>query len=771
MNTVKKLFPIIGIHCASCAVTLTHAIRKVPGVRSVHVNPATDEAVVEYEEHVLSLPELEKAVAGVGTYRIITGAGGAYGHEHHGHAEGEKSQHDKGKHEMHDHARMLRQEETELLKHKTYFGAVMSVVIFLVMFRGSLGLFPGLSMRVTNIILFFLALPVQVWLGWNFYTSTWMALRRLAANMDTLVAVGTTAAFAYSSFVVFAPGLFERAGIDAAVYFDTSAIILTLILLGKYLEARAKTKAGSAIQSLLKLQARTARVLRNGVEQELAIDEIVHGDRIRVRPGEKIPVDGGVTEGMSSIDESMLTGESFPVEKKTGDTVTAGTVNTSGSFIFRAEAVGAETRLSKIVEMVRNAQASRAPIQNLADKISEYFVPVVIALAIFSAVIWFAVGPQPQLTYSLVIFVTVLIIACPCALGLATPTAITVGVGRGAEAGILVRDAQSLERASRIGYIIFDKTGTLTHGQPSVTDIAANPHTPYTDKLVLQIAASVEQGSEHPLAEAVRKEAANRGLVVTTVADFHALAGHGVEAGLSGKRVQVGNRRLMEEKFVHLENLREKIAQLENDAKTVMYVAVEGNLAGVIAVADTIRPDAQATVAALHKRGISVAMISGDRRASAEAVARQIGIERVLAEVLPERKAEEIAKLKREHRIVAMVGDGINDAPALAASDIGIAVGSGTDVAIESAHIVLVRPQLSGIISALDLSRKTMSTIKGNLFWAFIYNIIGIPVAAGVLYPGFHILLSPILASAAMAFSSLFVVLNSLRLRAMHFIK
>ncbi len=602
-----------------------------------------------------------------------------------------------------------------------------------------------------------LAVPVQFWAGWGFYQATIPALRHRTANMDTLVAIGTTMAFSYSAFVTIFPQVVQAIGIKPEPYFDVSTIIIGLILLGRYFEAKAKAGTSEAIKRLIGLQAKTARVVRGRQEIDIPIAQVIVGDIIRVRPGEKIPVDGIITEGESSIDESMVTGESIPVDKFKGDNVVGATLNKTGSFLYKATKVGSDTVLAQIIKLVEEAQGSKAPIQRLADLISSYFVPVVIMLAIATFVLWYVFGPSPTFLFAMLNMVAVLIIACPCAMGLATPTAIMVGTGKGAENGILIKDAESLEIAHKIKTIIFDKTGTLTYGKPKVTDILGQD--------TLKLAASLEKGSEHSLAEAIVLEAENKNLQLFKATKFNAIAGFGVEGTIEGKKVILGNRRLMDREKISLGKFEKEVEKLEQEGKTVMMLVEESKLIGLIAVADTVKETAKEGVQALQKLGIEVVMITGDNQRTANAIARKIGITRVLAEVLPDQKEAEVRKIQAEGKKVAMVGDGINDAPALAAADVGIAMGTGTDVAIEAGDITLINKDLKSVAAAITLSKKTMRTIKINLFWAFGYNIVLIPVAMGVLYPTFRVLLNPIFASAAMALSSISVVSNSLLLK------
>jgi Cu+-exporting ATPase len=621
----------------------------------------------------------------------------------------------------------------------------------------------GLSMETNFFVQFLLATPVQFWVGGQFYVGFWKATKHKTSDMNTLIAVGTSAAYLYSLIVTFVPHLIMVRGLTMDVYFDTSAAIIVLILLGRFLEARAKGKTSEAIKKLIGLQPKTARVVRNGNEVDIPVEDVALGDIVIVRPGEKIPVDGIIKEGYSSVDESMVTGESLPAEKKSGDPVIGATINKTGTFKFEATKVGKDTVLSQIVRLVQEAQGSKPPIARMVDVIASYFVPVVISIAIVTFIVWYFFGPHPALTYAFLNFVAVLIIACPCALGLATPTSIMVGTGKGAENGILIRGAEALETAHQLNTIVLDKTGTLTKGEPSVTDIIESKK--FTSKEILTFAASAEKGSEHPLGEAITKKAKREDLNLFDAKDFQAIVGFGIEAMVDSKKILLGNFRLMEEKKINLAGLAEEAEQLSGEGKTPMFLAVDGEGAGIIAVADTLKENSKKAVEALHRMGLEVVMLTGDNQRTAKAIANQIGIDRVLAEVLPEMKAEEVRRLQSEGRKVGMVGDGINDAPALAQADVGIAIGTGTDVAMESSDITLIGGDLRGIVTAIALSKATIRNIKQNLFWAFAYNIVLIPVAAGVLFPFFGILLNPIFAAGAMAFSSVTVVSNALRLR------
>jgi len=638
------------------------------------------------------------------------------------------------------------------------------------LFLGALilwGSFPGLMQTAPTFLQNFwvqllLATPVQFWGGFGFYRATILALKHRSANMDTLVAIGTTVAFGYSAFVTIFPILIAQSGIEPTPYFDTAAIIIGLILLGRYFEARAKAGTSEAIKKLIGLQAKTARVIKEGREVDVPINEVIIGDTIRVRPGEKIPIDGVIIEGESSIDESMLTGESIPIDKAKNDIVVGATMNKAGTFMFKATKVGQETMLAQIIKLVEEAQGSKAPIQRLTDLVSSYFVPIVLMLAIFTFVIWYDFGSPQALLFALLNTVAVLIIACPCAMGLATPTAIMVGTGKGAQHGILIKDAQSLETAHKVNVVIFDKTGTLTKGAPEVTDIIANG---ISENELLKLAASVEKGSEHSLAQAIVKASEAKHLSLARVVSFKAIPGHGIEGIVYEKKIALGNKRFMDKIGIQLGANALHVDRLEREGKTVMMVSFDGIFAGLIAVADTLKESAKEGVNALLKLNIEPIMITGDNQRIANAIAQKVGIKRVLAEVLPEQKEAEVRKIQTEGKIVAMVGDGINDAPALTAADVGIAMGTGTDVAIEAANITLINKNLSSVASAIILSKKTMKTIRLNLFWAFGYNVILIPVAMGVLYPFFGLLLNPIFASIAMATSSLSVVSNSLLLK------
>ncbi len=651
------------------------------------------------------------------------------------------------------------------LFQKLLVGAVLTVIIML----SSMNLIPGLSElsdKIRYIIIFILACPVQIWVGSQFYRGLVVVFKYRTADMNTLVAVGTLAAFIYSTFVTFFIDFLKNSGIEPHIYFDTAAMIIVLILLGRFFEAKAKSKASDAIKKLIKLQAKTAAVIVNGREKEISIDEVKTGDIILVRPGEKIPVDGIIIQGGSAVDESMVTGESIPVDKEKGDEVIGATLNTSGAFKFKATRVGKDTVLSQIIKLVEEAQGSKAPIQRLADIVASYFVPSVIAAAVITFIVWLIWGPEPSVTFALVNFISVLIIACPCALGLATPTAIAVGTGKGAEKGILIKDAASLELAHKLNTVVFDKTGTLTRGEPAVTDIILKENSIISsEQELLKIAASSELHSEHPIGKAMVRKAEENRLKLIEPKNFKSIAGKGIYAEIEKRRIYKGNQSLMMENNVSLEGLEAKARNISIEGKTPVFIAVDNRAAGIIAVADGLKKDSKKYIGKLKGLGLEVIMITGDNKNTAAAVANKLGIQRVLSEVLPENKAREIKRIQSEGKVVAMVGDGINDAPALAQADIGMAIGTGTDVAIESSSITLISGDIRGVLDSILLSRNTMRVIRQNLFWAFFYNTILIPIAAGALYPAFGILINPIYAAAAMAFSSISVVSNSLRLR------
>lgn len=734
----EAVIPIRGMTCASCVEKIETRLRTLPGVIDASVNFGTEKAAVKFLPTVQTLGDLAKAIREIGYEPLEVTDQAASG----------------------DYEKAAREKEIRELGIKTLAGGLLSVPLLLGMVSGWLLLPEWLT---NHFVQFLLATPVHAWVGWQFHVGFWKALKHRTADMNTLVSLGTNAGYIYSTIVTLAPGFFAGGGLTAGVYFETVAILHTLIILGRFFEARAKGRTSEAIKKLMGLQAKTARVVRDGQETDIPIEEVQVGDTVVVRPGEKIPVDGALQQGSSAVDESMLTGESIPVEKTDGSEVYGGTLNKTGSFRFKATKVGKETALVQIVKMVEAAQGSKPPIQRTADKIAGIFVPIVITIAVLSFGVWYFFGPQPAVIFALANFMAVLLIACPCAIGLAAPTAVMVGIGKGAEHGILFRGAEALQMASKVTTVVLDKTGTLTKGEPSVTDtVTANGFDP---KDILRYAASAEKGSEHPLGEAIVKRAGEEGLEIGATDSFNAIPGLGIEAKTADEDLLLGNLKLMRDRGISLDGLDKEAERLADEGKTPMFVAIAGRAAGVIAVADTLKPNSKDAVQALRGLGLEVAMITGDNKRTAQAIAKQIGIDRVMAEVLPQDKTEEVKRLQGERKVVAMVGDGINDAPALAQAHVGIAIGTGADVAMEASDITLISGDLRGIVTSVALSKRTMRTMKQNFFWAFVYNTVLIPVAAGVLYPVAGILLSPILAGAAMAFSSVSVVSNSLRLR------
>jgi Cu+-exporting ATPase len=753
-EAAEAVLPIEGMTCASCVRRVERGLQKVPGVAAANVNLATERATVAYDPALADLPALRTAVEKAG-YRVgeVPDAAPAP-------VAPPVSSRPAAAASAVDPRERERDRELADLKHKW----VVSLVIGLFM-MAEMYLPLGWDMAIVAPILLIQATIVQVWAGGIFYKTAWAAARHGGTNMSTLVAIGTSAAYGYSAFVTLWPQLAAQWGFPFHLYYEVAAIVIALVLMGRWLEARAKKQTGAAIKALMGLQAKTARVIREGVERDVPVEQVVVGDLVRVRPGEKVPVDGVVTEGQSALDESMLTGESLPVEKGPGDTVIGATLNKTGSFVFRATKVGRDTTLAQIVRLVEEAQGSKAPMQRLADTISSYFVPAVLVLAALTFLSWLIWGPEPRVAFALQTAIAVLIIACPCALGLATPTAIMVGTGKAAEYGILVRGGEALEMTRKIDTIVLDKTGTLTRGKPAVTAVV--PANGIAESALLRYAAAAEVGSEHPVGEAIVIRARDLGIALPKAEAFRAIAGHGIAATVDGQALAIGNRALMEESGVALDGLTGEAEALARNGATPMYVAIDGRPAGLIAVADTLKPESREAVAELEALGLEVWMLTGDNRATAEAIAREVGIapEHVLAEVLPEQKAAQVTALQAQGKTVAMVGDGINDAPALAQADLGIAIGTGTDVAIAASDVTLVGGDLRTIVTAIALSRKTVSTIKQGLAWAFGYNVVLIPVAMGLLWPFFGVLLSPVLAAAAMAMSSVSVVTNALRLR------
>ena len=857
----KELYKILGMHCSSCAGTIERALLKTAGVRSASVNFASESALIEFDESIISELDLVQAVKSVG-YKLVIGSQSSYAKSEKEEATGDKdsetisikvlgmdSPHcamivesaikklpgiknidvdfpnqrakvvfipkelavseifkvitdagykpieEKGEsEEILDKEKIEREKQIKTFKIKLIIGGMLSVFIFLGSFPQLTQIFVDWTQIYAEVlkflsnywILLILTTPVQFWVGWQFYSGLKLLIKYRTADMNTLIAIGTLAAYFYSASVVFFPDFFARGGAVPKIYFDTSAIIIVLILLGKYFEVLMKGRASEAIKKLIGLQPKTAKVLKDGKEIEMPISEVSAGDLVIVRPGERVPVDGNITEGDSEIDESMVTGESMPVHKTAGSAVIGSTINKFGTFTFRATKVGKDTVLSQIIKMVEEAQGSKAPIQRLADLVSSYFVPVVMAIAVLTFIVWMFLGPVPSFNFALINFVAVLIIACPCALGLATPMAIMVSSGSAANKGILIKDAASLEIANKINTVILDKTGTLTQGKPQLTDIFAFEGGKSAEVLglaasleqrsehplaqaILQYAASLNQRSSHPLDKAIMDEAKKEKIDLYELENFKAISGKGLKGFLriqSGMvEAYLGNRALIADIGLDISSYEDSIRKLENDGKTVMILVVDKQIKGTIAVADVLKKESIEAVKALKRNNIDVWMLTGDNERTARAIARQVGIENVMSEVLPDRKSEKVRELQKQGKIVAMVGDGINDAPALTQANVGIAMGEGTDIAMESANITLMRGDLMLIPEVIKISKRTIRIIKQNLFWAFFYNSAFIPVAVGVLYPFFGILLNPIFAAAAMAFSSISVVLNSLRLK------
>jgi Cu+-exporting ATPase len=733
---------IEGLHCASCVRFIEEALHKVPGVLEATVNPGTETAIIRYVPEMVNFQAVKEAIESTG-YKVVRRV---------------------EEEEPPDQEAAAREREYRLLISRFWFAAIISVPVLITAYPQFFPFLRDLPQDTLRLIWAFdavLTLPVLLWSGQRFFTGAWAAFKHHSADMNTLVALGTGAAWVYSVVAIAIPEVFPEG--TAEPFFDVAAVVIALVVLGQALEVRAKGRTSAAIKKLLDLQAKTARVVRNGQEIDIPVEEVLVGDIVVVRPGEKVPVDGVVLDGHSSADESMITGEPIPVEKNPGDEVIGGTINKTGSFKFEATKVGKDTALAQIVQLVQQAQSTKPPIARLADVVSSYFVPTVMIIAVLAFLAWFNFGPEPRLAFALVAAVTTLVIACPCALGLATPMSVMVGVGKAAEHGILIRNGEALQKASQLDTIVLDKTGTVTKGQPELTDVIATES--FSEDEALRLAASAERGSEHPLAEAIVQGAKNRELELADPESFNAVPGHGIEATLDGRKVLLGNVKLMEREGIDVGGLSEAAERLSDEGKTPMYMAVDGKPAGLIAVADTIKEDSIAAIRTLKELGLEVVMLTGDNRRTAEAIARQVGLQRVLAEVPPEQKAAEVKRLQLEGRKVGMVGDGINDAPALAQADVGFAIGTGTDVAIEAADITLVGGSLRGVATAIEISKATMRNIKQNLVGAFIYNTLGIPVAAGVFYPLLGVLLSPLLAGAAMAFSSVTVVTNANRLR------
>jgi Cu+-exporting ATPase len=735
------------MHCSSCVIRIELELGLTPGVIKAQASNLTNAVDIEYQPEKTSIDALKAAVVRAG-YRVV------------------EPKHTAGLEAIApEEAAQIA--EYDLLMRKFWFAAAISVPVMVLSYPD---LIPGLrdwmpmgslARRIVWAILGVLTIPVLVWSGSQFFTGMWDALKHRAANMHTLIALGVSAAYLYSVVAVAFPQIFPRMEL-AEAFWDVVTVVIALVVLGLALEIKAKGRTSAAIKKLIGLQAKTARVLRDGKEIEIPVEEVLVGDVLVVKPGDKIAVDGELLEGSSAVDEAMITGESMPVEKHTGDEVIGGTLNKTGSFTFRATKVGKDTALASIIRLVKDAQGSKAPIQRVVDTVSSYFVPAVMILAILAFIVWYLFGPEPRLIFATIVLVTTLIIACPCALGLATPTSLTVGIGKGAENGILIRSGDALQSAEKLDCVILDKTGTITRGEPSLTDVVAKGADEAT---VLRLAASLERGSEHPLGEAIVKGAERREIVLADAKDFAAIPGHGVGGQADDHAVLLGNAKLMRDRGIAIEFLTADWERLAGEGKTPMYVASDGTALGLVAVADTVKPDSKAAIAALKQLGIEVVMMTGDNARTGHAIARQVGIERVLADVLPEAKAHEVQKLQLEGKNVGMVGDGINDAPALAQADVGFAIGTGTDVAIEASDVTLIKGSLVGVVTAIEISKATMRNVRQNLLGAFGYNALGIPVAMGMLYPFFGLLLSPLIAAAAMAFSSVTVVTNANRLR------
>ncbi len=772
----KLTLSVNGMTCAACQARVQRTLEKEPGVFDASVNLMLKRAAVTYNPAVTTPDSLVEAIRRTG-YSVELAAPGQTAFE-------EQEARDR-----------VQEEESRDLRNKALVSGIIGLLAMVLSmplmgagrsavhgpmadpFMGWVmeSLTPGLrtvapwlyavGSDVLSWTLLALTLLVMTWARRHFYVRAWSAFRHHAANMNTLIAVGTGAAFLYSVVATVAPDFFLSRGVLPDVYYEAVIMIIALILTGNALEARAKRQTAAALRRLVELQPRTARVVRDGAEGDIPVEEVQSEEIVIVRPGERIPVDGEVISGTSAVDESMLTGESLPVEKQPGDRVIGGTINKTGAFRYRATTLGTDSVLAHIVKLMRDAQGSRAPIQKLADQVSGIFVPIVLSLAIAAFVTWFVTADQAPATRAFAAAVSVLIIACPCAMGLAVPTAVMVATGRGAELGILLKGGEALQRAGEVTTVVFDKTGTVTEGQPTVTDVVPVSGADWSERDLVRLVAALEASSEHPLADAIVRHAQGQSLTLSTAEAFQSLTGRGAVGAVDGIALAVGNELLMADNAVEIAPVKEEAERLAAEGKTPMYIAIKGQLAGLIAVADPIKPTSRAAIQRLRDLGLRVVMLTGDHRGTAEAIARQAGIDRVVAGVLPEGKVAEITQLQQAGDIVAMVGDGINDAPALAKADVGIAIGAGTNVAIEASDVTLMRNDLQDVASAILLSRRTMRTVKQNLFWAFIYNIVGIPVAAGILYPAFGILLSPILASAAMAFSSVSVVTNSLCLR------
>jgi Cu+-exporting ATPase len=748
MSNSSVRIPVSGMTCAACSARVQRALEKQPGVEDANVNLMMKTATVRFDPDAMSPERLVEAIRQTG-----------YG--------AELAPPDQTAFEEQEARDRAQDEEFQELKTR----AIVSGVIGAVTMVASMWLMGSAhdSARILNLVMLPVTLGVMLWAGRHFYTRAWAAFRHHSADMNTLIALGTGAAFVYSMIATLAPQFFLARGVTPDVYYEAVIIIIALILTGNAFEARAKRQTSAALRSLAQLQPKTARVVRKGGQGETEIDvpveAVMRGETVIVRPGERVPVDGEVLAGESAVDESMLTGESSPVAKKPGDPVIGGTINRTGAFRYRATTLGADSVLARIVKLMRDAQGSRAPIQKLADRISAIFVPVVISIAIATFVVWYVSVDQAPAVRAFAAAVAVLIIACPCAMGLAVPTAVMVSTGKGAELGVLIKGGEALQRAGDVRTIVLDKTGTVTEGRPTVTDVVVAPSSRHSADDVLRLVASVESLSEHPLADAITRNARERKISLSTPEGFQSATGRGVTGSVDGMRVAAGNARLMRDLGIDTSPLQADFDRLTSDGRTAIFVAIDGALGAVVAVADPIKTTSREAISRFHDLGLEVVMLTGDNQRTADAVARQAGIDRVIAGVLPDGKVAEIERLQQSGKVVAMVGDGINDAPALAKADVGMAIGTGTDIAVEAGDVVLMRGDLRAAAHAIQLSRLTMRTMKQNLFWAFVYNVVGIPVAAGVLYPALGVMLSPILASAAMAFSSVSVVANSLRLR------
>ena len=763
-NGTQLRLRVEGLYCAACVDIIESAVKTTNGVLDANLNAATQELSVEYVPALTNLDAIQRAVQEAGPYTTTPATAPT----------------EQGLNQE----QAATEKEYKALMRKWWFAAVVGVPTMILSYPY---LFPVLrdllprgsdALRIVWIAMGVASLAVLIYSGGQFFAGMWEGLKRRSANMHTLIAVGTGVAWIYSTIALLFPQIFPSEEFTD-VYYDVTVVVTALVVLGLALEVKAKGRTSEAIKKLIGMQPKTARVIRNGKEMDIPVEEVLVGDIVLVRPGEKISVDGVIVEGASAVDESMVTGESMPVSKKVGDEVIGATINKTGAFKFQATKVGKDTALANIIRMVQDAQGSKVPIQRVVDVVSSYFTPAVMILAIIGFVIWFDFGPAPALAYALIVGVTTLIIACPCALGMATPMSLTTGIGLGATNGILIRGGDALQTAQKLNAIVLDKTGTITKGKPELTEVIADSrwqiadrgtssvisHSPSAISELLRLAASVEKSSEHPLAQAIVEGAQARGLELMDAMNFDAIPGHGVIAQVEGRRVMLGNAKLMARESISLGELETQARHLADDGKTPMYVAVDGRIAGVIAVADTVKEDSAEAIAALKKTGLEVVMITGDNERTANAIARQVGIERVMAEVLPQDKAHNVQKLQLEGKKVGMVGDGINDAPALAQADVGFAIGTGTDVAIEASDITLIKGSLYGVVTAIQISHATMRNVYQNLFGAFIYNGIGLPIALGILYPFTGILLSPLLAALAMSFSSVTVISNANRLK------